>query len=471
MRRHQAELRDFLPAALEIVETPASPLAGAFNLCVALLVACALAWAWFGKLDVNAVASGKVQVPGRTKVVQPAAAGKVTAILVGNGSVVRTGDVLVRLDETEARASRDALAASLDGYKAEANRRAVAVQVASADRPPAEFAVTWDPNVSKAARERESQVLRADLDQYFASLRSLMEQRREKESRRETVQASIGGERALVSLLRERVSMRDELYRRNVGSRLDLVEALESMQQAQTSLDSQIGQLAEAEVAIAVVDRQIAQTRAAFVSDNEQKLSEAQRQIDVATQQLAGADSRLADMTLRAPIAGVVQAVSVTTIGQVVQPGQELMQVVPGDEKLVIEAYVLNTDVGFVAPGQKAIIKVDAFPFTRYGTIEGTVTNVANDAIPGQAAAQSLKDGSKGPAGALSPTSAAERTQDLVFPILVEPATRNVLVDGRPIPLQSGMTVTVEIKTEERRVIDYLFSPLVEIGSTALRER
>jgi hemolysin D len=188
-------------------------------------------------------------------------------------------------------------------------------------------------------------------------------------------------------------------------------------------------------------------------------------------QQLLGAEAKLSEMTLRAPITGIIQATSVTTIGQVVQPGQELMQVVPADQPLQIEAYVLNSDAGFVAPGQRAVIKVDAFPFTRYGTIDGVVTSVANDAIPGQAAAQNLKDGSKGLSGTLSPTSAAERTQDLVFPILVEPSTRNFLVDGRRIDLQSGMTVTVEIKTEERRVIDYLFSPLVEIGSTALRER
>jgi hemolysin D len=465
----RSDLRDFLPAALEIVETPASPLAGWFNGCICALVLFGLAWSYFGRLDVNAVASGKVQPPGRTKVVQPFEGGRVKEILVDNGRLVKAGDILVRLDETELAATRAGLAASLDGYKAEANRRHAAVIAAEVDG--VDVAIAWDADVSAAARARETTVLRADLDRLSANLRSLAEQRREKQSRRETLVASIAAQNEVISPLREQVGMRDELYRRNVGSRLNLLDTLGTLKQAEATLASLTGQLAEADVAILEIEREMIKTRSSFVDDNEGKLAAAARQIEVTSQQLLGAEAKLSEMTLRAPITGIIQAMSVTTIGQVVQPGQELMQVVPADQPLQIEAYVLNSDAGFVAPGQRAVIKVDAFPFTRYGTIDGVVTSVANDAIPGQAAAQNLKDGSKGLSGTLSPTSAAERTQDLVFPILVEPSTRNFLVDGRRIDLQSGMTVTVEIKTEERRVIDYLFSPLVEIGSTALRER
>ena len=116
-------------------------------------------------------------------------------------------------------------------------------------------------------------------------------------------------------------------------------------------------------------------------------------------------------MTLTAPVAGTIQASTVTTLGQIVDAGQELMHIVPEGTPLEIEAYVLNRDAGFVAVGQEAVVKVDAFPYTRYGTMGGKVARLAEDAIPGAEAQQNLRDPSQAPSGTLALTSAAQQTQ------------------------------------------------------------
>jgi len=249
------------------------------------------------------------------------------------------------------------------------------------------------------------------------------------------------------------------------------------MAQAQSTLVMLEGSAAETEVAIAVLSADIVKTRDTFISDNATKLSETERSADEIAQRLAKANVRVGQKTLTAPIAGIVQSLTVINLNQVVGAGQELMRIVPEELPLEIEAYVLNRDIGFVRAGQPAIIKVDSFPFTRYGTIDGVVTKVAADAIPGSEAAHNqITPGPStthppagGPSGS-AVTTAAQKAEDLVYQVIIEPAT-TMMIDGQPIPLTAGMSVSAEIKTEKRRVIDYVLSPLLEVTSTAMRER
>jgi len=171
----------------------------------------------------------------------------------------------------------------------------------------------------------------------------------------------------------------------------------------------------------------------------------------------------------RAPIAGRVQSSIITNIGQVVTSGQEIMRIVPQDSKLEIEAYVLNRDIGFVSVGQEAVVKLESFPFTRYGSITAHVKAIAKDAIPAPDA--SAIEGDPAHASTTAGFAGAERTQNLVFAVELEPQASTISVDGVDQPLTSGMAVTVELKTGARRLFEYIFSPLVETASRAMRER
>jgi hemolysin D len=469
--RRTRRYREFLPAALEIIETPPSPIGVVLLYTIAALLAAILAWSYFGHLDVYATAPGKIQPTGRTKVVQPIEPGKVVAVHVSNGSRVTQGDVLIELDPSVATATRTAASDKLVDLRAEIKRRNAAVAAAiSGDMQPAPK-IEWEDDIPSSARSREEHVLRADLASLATSLAALTAQRRQKEVERDKYQADIDSLNTLLALLSERASMNEKLFERNVSSRLQVIDAQQSVKQTETKLVSLKGSLSEANSAIDVIDSEIAKTREGFLTDNTEKLALAERSAEDQAQEFAKATVRLQHMYLNAPISGTVEALTVTSIGQVVTTGQELLRVVDDGAPLEIEAYVLNQDVGFVAPGQEATIKVDAFPYTRYGTIAGTVTKVAADAIPGIQAAQNQHDPNRPPSGTLSATSAAERTQDLVFPVLVAPSSTVMDIEGKQIPLSSGMTVAVDIKTESRRAIDYVLSPLRDIGSTAMRER
>jgi hemolysin D len=231
----------------------------------------------------------------------------------------------------------------------------------------------------------------------------------------------------------------------------------------------QQGQLASASRALDVFDKDIQETIEAFLAEHAEKLSEAERQAEDLEQKLAKAEAAIEHLTLKAPISGTVQASALTTIGQVVASGQEVMRIVPEDAGLKIEIYVLNKDIGFVKPGQEAVVKIESFPFTEYGTVVARVTRVARDAIPEPEANQNEGDPAR--AAASSSFAGAQRTQNLVFPVTLRPESATIGIDGGPVPLTSGMAATVEIKTGSRRILEFIFSPLVEIAGNSMRER
>ena len=206
-----------------------------------------------------------------------------------------------------------------------------------------------------------------------------------------------------------------------------------------------------------------------FLADDAQKLSDAERQAEDAKQHLAKAEAAVDHLTLRAPIAGRVQSSIIANVGQVVDQRAGDHAHRPREFALEIEAYVLNRDIGFVSVGQEAVVKVESFPFTRYGSIKARVTRIARDAIPAPDA--SAIEGDPTRASNSEGFAGGERTQNLVFAVVLEPATSTIAVDGVDQPLTSGMAVTVELKTGARRLIEYIFSPLVEVASRAMRER
>ena len=465
LRRDQ----EFLPAALEILETPPSPVRMALMLLICSLVAVALVWSYVGYIDIVAVAQGKIQPTGRVKVIQPLETGRVRGILAENGHHVAAGDILIELDATEAAAEQASLAANLTAYRAEAVRRRAAIATVRARSvvPPT---LAWDDAVAMLVRAREESVLAGDLGQLSSTLASLEAQRSQKEAERVRLRETIAAQRELIGALRERVNMRTILVEKNAGTKAGLIDATETMLTQQATLATELGEMAEAEAGLEVIGRDMTKNRDMFVADNLQKLAEAERQADDYHQRLTKAQAHTEHMTLRSPIAGTVQGSSITTIGQVATVGEELMRIVPDGSTLEIEAYLPNKDIGFAHVGQETTIKVESLPFTRYGTVPGRVTRIATDAIA-EPDAQQIESGQGKNGKSTGFLGGAQRTQNLVFPVMVELEKLSVSADGAMIPLSPGMAVTIELKTGRRRIIEYVFSPLVEVGTEAMRER
>jgi hemolysin D len=464
--------RAFLPAALEIIETPPSPVAVSMIAILCTFVVAALAWCWFGRLDVYATARGKVIPSGYIKVVQPIESGMVLAIDVGPNQFAKAGDIVLRLDTGEVSAEIAADTQGMVARRGEAlRRRAELVAVASGPLLPAPT-IAWPDDIPDGIRQREEGVLAGDLNELAAAVTYLEKERLEKEASVQELDGSIAAQTRLLATLQDRVILRQALIDKSIGTKTGLYDAIQAQREGETQLAGMVG---KREGALAAGDT-LKAARAAkigeFCADNARKMAEANRLADEKEADRTKAQVKLEHMTLRAPVDGIVQALSVTSIGQVVSPGQELMRLVPSNQPLEIQAFVTNEDIGFVLPGQAAVVKVDAFPFSRYGTLDATVEDIAKDAIPADTANRELVDQTKtGNQAEKRLTPMAERLTDLVFEAKLRPSASAVNVNKKDLQLSPGMTVTVEIKTASRRIIDYLFSPLVEVVSKAMKER
>lgn len=198
--------------------------------------------------------------------------------------------------------------------------------------------------------------------------------------------------------------------------------------------------------ATASLEQQSLQAQAEFERDRMQELTEEEARAKSLAEELTKADQRQSLQRILSPVDGVVQQLQVHTIGGVVEPAQQLMQVVPDGAAVEIEAKILNKDIGFVREGQDAVIKLDAFPFTRYGTLDGQVTEVSDDAIE-------------------------DEKQGLLFTARVAVPDAKLRVDDRILPLSPGMLASVEIRTGSRTLMEYILSPIMKATGEAGRER
>lgn len=461
--------QEFLPAALSILETPPSPIKIGMLRVICGLVTVTLLWTYFGHIDILAIAQGKVQPSGRVKTIQPLEPGRVISINVHNGQHVKAGDVLIEMDPAEAIADERSSKGSYLAYKAEAVRRQTSLDAVNHLDREHPTAIVWPDSIPQNIREREERVLNGDYEQIRSSVQSIDAQIAQKERESQRLDAQIQSQQILIDTLKQRVTMRKGLLVRGSTSKAAVIDAMETLQTQETTLAGQKGQLEETKAAIVVLRRDRQKAINTFIAENQQKYSETERQADELEQKTAKAHVKTDHLTVTAPISGMVLGLTVTTKNQVLQSGEEIMRIVPDDAGLEMEVYVQNKDIGFIKVGQQAIVKVESFPFTRFGTLDAVVTHVSHDAIPEPDATtaegiptKSKKDTFFG---------GAQRTQNLVFQVLLKANRDFMVIDGVNIPLQSGMAVTAEVKTGKRRIIEYIFSPLVEVASRAMKER
>ena len=463
--------REFLPEAVMLLDAPASPVALAMNLAVCGTLAAALAWACVGRVDVYAETTARLQAPGRTQVIEPAEGGTVTAILARDGEHVRRGQAILELEAGPAVAAEAAARAALATARAEVARRRAAIDAAGRDRVDPATPVAWPADLPADVRAREALGLGADLAALASTLKALSSQRAEAVAQRDRAQAAIPPQRRILDLLHEHSGMREATFKQGWDSRATQIQTLQQEEAARLAMVQAEGSLGAAEAAVPVLDDQAASARKSFQATNAAALSQAEGSLESLALGVAKAALSAAHMTLRAPLDGTVAASAVTTLGQVLQPGAQVAQVVPDEGTLEFEGYVSNRDIGFLRVGQDAIIKVDTFPYTRYGTLSGKVTHVARDALTGAQARARQGDGTAAPGGQDSATSASQQTSDLVFPVTVRPDRAAIDVDGRPVRLTPGMTATLDVATESRTVIDYVLSPLRDTVAGAAHER
>nr|WP_291666609.1 HlyD family type I secretion periplasmic adaptor subunit [Bosea sp. (in: a-proteobacteria)] len=452
----------FLPAALEIVETPPSPLGRVIGLSIISIFAAALAWACIGTVDIVAVAPGKIVPSDRTKMIQPFETGVVRAIKVHDGQKVRAGDVLIDLDTTAVDAELGHLQGDLMAARLDIARLQAAI--AGKDDPVAAFVPPKDapPDLLEVYRG----MLVSQSSEQKAKLATIDSQLAQKVAERDTIQASVDKLKSTIVPLQQRVEIREQLYQKELGSKVTYLAELQDLVGQRQDILVQEKRGSETNAAVAA----LTETRAKTVAEYERSLFD---DLSKARQKAAGLERDIVKTAQRknlqrltAPVDGMVQQLAVHTVGGVVTPAQTLLYIVPAEGRLEIEAMVSNRDIGFVSAGQEAAVKIDTFNFTRYGLLRGTILSVSQDAI----ARDKVPDGADKAAGA-SNESSEPRGRELLYSARISLDRTQLAIEDKQVNLSPGMAVTAEIKTGRRRIISYLLSPLARYQHDSLRER
>ena len=453
--------REFLPAALEILETPPSPTGRFLAMIIGAFFVIAVLWSFFGKVDVLATAPGRILPTGKIKIVQPLDPGMVKAIDVQDGDHVRAGQVLIELDPTLAGADRDKLTHDLTGAELDVARLTALKPVAERGSAPGPLVTPADATPDQVEQARAA--LQAQIDQQAAKLAGLDEQIAEKRAEAGEVEASVAKTNAGMPMLAEKARLHQRLHDQGFGTSFAYLDAQQALSDAHRDLDVFAQRGAQARASMASLQRQRAQAVSEFAAGVLSDLGKALEKQNEMTQDLVKAKEKSIETEIRAPIDGVVEEMAVHTVGGVVTPAERLMIVVPDNQQLVVEAQLPNRDVGFVHVGQDAVVKVETFNFTRYGLIRGKVLAVSRDAVApsDRRSDDGTPDAPSATATPASPTYTARISLD----------KSSMVVEGVERPLQPGMAVTAEVKTGRRTIIDYLLSPLSRTTHEAMHER
>ncbi|MGY4830469.1 HlyD family type I secretion periplasmic adaptor subunit [Sphaerotilaceae bacterium SBD11-9] len=427
----------FLPAALSLQETPVHPAPRRAAWAVCALFCIALVWSIVGQIDIVAVAPGRIVVSDRTKTLQPLETSVIKRVLVKDGDAVQAGQMLVELDATNAAADNLSVQEQLSASVSE-ERRTIALASG--------LKTSRLPSLAADASARDTAQLQAEWQDITAKLAKLSAELARRQAEIATVKESIAKLEATLPLATQREADFKRLTAEGFISDHARQDRTRERIEQERDLATQRARLAEAQAALSESEN----ARTAYVAETQRSLSDRLAQATTKrvqlTQERSKTEQRARLTQLTAPVAGIVQQVAVHTEGGVVTPAQVLMVIVPKDAQVTAEVVIDNKDIGFVNSGQVAAIKLETFPFTRYGTVEAQVDSVTADAVN-------------------------DEKRGAIFPATLTLNQNSILVDGKRIHLSPGMNLTAEIKTGKRRVIEYLLSPVQTALSESMGER
>ncbi|MBM0105749.1 HlyD family type I secretion periplasmic adaptor subunit [Steroidobacter sp. S1-65] len=414
--------------------------------CLSALFVALLLWAVLARLDIVAVAQGRLVPQTYVKVVQPAEAGIIREILVEQGQTVEQGEVLVRLDAT------------VNAAESSAVTREIALQELQLRRIEAQLA--GEPMQTRAG---DDATLFAQVEaQRVSHQQSLLDSVAQESAARERSKMELNAAQELLQKIEstlpsyQRTALAfEKLARQSLVSALQAEEKSREAVEKERDLEAQRATVSSLKAAISAHDKRIAQIESTYSSDLNQERLEIVARLNSLKQQESKLTFQSGLLELRAPQAGVVKDLATTTVGAVVEPGTVIVTLVPKDEPLLAEVMIENKDVGFVAVDQPVRLKLAAYQFQKYGFLEGTVKTVSAD--------------SSGP-GNRGESALAADGQELAFKALIELDTQRLEMHPS-LPIAAGMQVSAEIVQGERTVLEYLLSPVQRVAAEAGMER
>jgi hemolysin D len=433
---------DFLPAALEVIERPVSPTARVVAWSALILLALAILWAVFGRVDVVASAPGKLMPTGNVKMIQSPGPGVIRAIHVHDGDVVKKGQALVDLDPTLsgadlAQAQKALVAAELEA----ARNRAIADALSGKGihfAPP--------PGTPPQVVETQRRLIAAQIAEVQATSASLSAARSTALADAQAARAQVAKLSDTVPILDRQIDNMNRLDARGYAPGLRLLELQRQRRQEAGERDVAVTQIGRGLSEARKLDQQIQETQSQARKQALADLAKAEAEAILRREEVTKANQKNRFERLSAPVDGTIQQLDIHTVGGVVEAAKPLMVLVPAHDGIEVQVNILNKDVGFVRLGQEVAVKLEAFPFTRYGTLPARVMRISRDAVQ-------------------------DKELGLVYAATIRLERNWIAVDGRRVALSPGLAATADIRTGTRRIISYLLSPLQSSISQAGRER
>jgi hemolysin D len=442
---------NFAAPLLRLQESPPNPLGRRVVLTLAVLLASLLVWSVFGQLDIVAVAEGKLVPQSYVKIVQPPESGRVIEILVREGQQVSAGQVLMRMDMLPAEADSKSVEAEL------ARKRLSLKRIdAELNGVPLQFS-SGDPPALAAEILAQFRANRAAVDSALAEERTRLAKAQAERAAAERVKQKLLGS---LPHYQEQEQAFEKLSKQGFAGPLMASDKRRERIEKEEDLRTQEHLIESARAGIAQSERKLVQIE----SDARKQLFAERNEINASIEKLSQESAKLVHrrglLELKASQDGVVKDLATHTAGTVVQPGTVMLTLVPKGEQLKAEVQVSNEDIGFVRAGQRVKVKLAAFPFQKYGMIEGVVEHVGADALDAGAQENAAQNG------------AERRTNKvLTYKALVGLNAMNLQAGAESLDLSAGMQATAEILLGQRSVVEYLLSPVQKAWHESARER
>lgn len=451
-REKSRELSAFLPAALEIEATPPNPITRWLARSIVALLVLFLLWALLGEVNIVASAQGKILPGSRVKVIQPLQKGVIKKILVNEGEYVTKGQALIELDETLTSADEKRLVGELDNTRM---RLAVGEALlkklgsgetrdgmAGANNPDSR---RWPSEVAEK-RILFEKLLHEKWLQYQGNVSEMISAHEAADAEYEATAIEIEKLKKTLPITTKRAKITKGLYEKKYATEIEYLQLEQARIEQSHQLAAEKQHLSQLQATRNRAQQQIDTLRAETKAGILLEITENQREMAALQEELVKARDINRRQILHAPVSGQVQELAVNTEGGVVTEAEPLMKIVPDETSLVVEAFLENKDIGFVEKEMAAEVKIHTFPFTKYGVVEAEVENISDDAI-------------------------FDEKRGYTYSMLLAMKKKTINVDGKEVRLMPGMEVTAEIKTGERRLIEYFLAPLLRHGRESLRER
>jgi adhesin transport system membrane fusion protein len=409
-------------------------------LLTALFFVCAFWWASQTELDEVTRGEGKVIPSSKIQIVQNLEGGILSEVLVSEGEIVEKGEVLVRIDDT--RFSSSFMESKLKYWELLARASRLESEARGEELTLPDKLLEERPELAAAERrlyETRQREVQSNID-------VLEQQARQRQQELAETQAKLNKLRTSYELSNEELKMSEPLVSVGVISEVEILRLKRTVNDLRGEMETTRLAIPRIRSSLSEVSQKIEDVKVRFQSEAASQLSEVQAELGRSQTTITSAEDRVSRTQVRAPVKGKINRLMINTVGGVIQPGEDIVEIVPVDDSLLIEAHIRPSDIAFLRPGQNAMIKFTAYDFSIYGGLPATLERISADTITNE--------------------------EDESFYLIYLRTEKNYIDSNKgPLEIIPGMTVTVDILTGKKTVLDYLLKPILKAKNEALRER